>query len=139
MADRDGPIRIDQSDGRLCLIRCRQPARQLYAPAASDRLALVQSAKRPAARQRRRPDAEIGGGEVSFRSLPLGSVYSITSSARASKAGGTSRASILAACMLMTSSNLVDCRNGRSEGFAPFRMQLHWLPICRNVSARLVP
>src|SRR5262245_53700364 len=36
------------------------------APAASDRLAPKRSARRPAARQRPRPDAEKFGGEVSF-------------------------------------------------------------------------
>src|SRR5712691_9359698 len=38
----------------------------IRAPAATDRLARSQSASRPAARQRPRPDAEIAGGEVSF-------------------------------------------------------------------------
>src|SRR5262245_53382694 len=48
-----------------------------------DRLAPTRSSTTPAARQRRRPDAEIVcGGEVSFLNLP--SHHSITSSARAS-------------------------------------------------------
>ena len=41
------------------------------APAATDRLAPSRCARRPAARQRPRPDAEICGGEVSLWSLPL--------------------------------------------------------------------
>ena len=45
--------------------------------------------------------------------------YSITSSARASSVGGTSRPSALAVFRLMTSSNLVGCSTGRSAGFAP--------------------
>ena len=45
--------------------------------------------------------------------------YSITSSAAVSKPGGTSRPSALAVCRLMTNSNLVDCKTGRSAGFAP--------------------
>jgi hypothetical protein len=49
--------------------------------------------------------------------------YSITSSARASSAGGTSRPSIRAVWALMTNSNLVDCTTGRSAGFAPLRMR----------------
>ena len=49
--------------------------------------------------------------------------YSITSSARASSLGGTSRPSVLAVCWLMTSSNLVACRTGKSAGFWPFRMR----------------
>ncbi len=47
--------------------------------------------------------------------------YSITSSAAVSKPGGTSRPSALAVCRLMTNSNLVDCKTGRSAGFAPLR------------------
>src|SRR6476659_10818083 len=49
--------------------------------------------------------------------------YSITSSARASSVGGTVSPSILAVWALMTSSNLVDCTTGRSDGFAPLRMR----------------
>src|SRR6266851_2063471 len=49
--------------------------------------------------------------------------HSITSSARASSAGGTLRPSVLAVWALMTSSNLVDCTTGRSAGFAPLRMR----------------
>jgi hypothetical protein len=55
-----------------------------YAPAATDRTAPAQSARQPEEQQYQMPDAEIGGGEVSFRSLPLWSLYSITSSAMAS-------------------------------------------------------
>ena len=50
-------------------------------------------------------------------------LHSITSSARASSVGGTSRPSILAVSALMTSSNLVDCTTGRSAGLAPLRMR----------------
>ena len=49
--------------------------------------------------------------------------HSITSSARASSVGGTSRPSALAVLRLMTSSNLVACTTGRSAGFAPLRMR----------------
>src|SRR5712691_6886320 len=45
--------------------------------------------------------------------------YSITSSAVASRVGGTARPSILAVEALMTNSNLVDCTTGKSAGFAP--------------------
>src|SRR5262245_62135132 len=109
MADRVAPIEIDQLDGRLCPIRFQRPARQLYAPAAPDRLAPSRCATAPAARQRLRSDAEQFGGEVSFRSLPLYSRYSITSSARASSVGGTSRPSALAVIRLTARSNLVGC------------------------------
>ena len=49
--------------------------------------------------------------------------YSITSSARASSVGGTSRPSALAVLRLMTSSNLVGACTGRSAGFSPLRMR----------------
>ena len=49
--------------------------------------------------------------------------HSITSSARASSVGGTSRPSALAVLRLITSSNLVGCMTGRSAGLAPLRMR----------------
>ena len=48
--------------------------------------------------------------------------HSITSSARASSIGGTSRPSVLAVLRLMTNSNLVGCSTGRSAGFTPRRI-----------------
>src|SRR6516165_8702151 len=50
-------------------------------------------------------------------------LHSITSSARASRVGGTSRPIALAVCRLMTNSNLVACTTGRSAGFSPLRMR----------------
>ena len=47
--------------------------------------------------------------------------HSITSSARASSVGGTSRPSAWAVFRLMTSSYLVDACTGRSAGFSPRR------------------
>src|SRR5262249_59888466 len=49
-------------------------------------------------------------------------LYSITSSARTSSVDGTLRPSALAVLRLMTSSNLVGCSTGSSEGFAPLRI-----------------
>jgi hypothetical protein len=49
--------------------------------------------------------------------------YSITSSARASRAGGMSRPSVLAVLRLMTNSYLVGACTGRSAGFSPLRMR----------------
>src|SRR5262245_38751939 len=51
--------------------------------------------------------------------LNLPSHHSITSSASCWRCTGTSRPSALAVCRLMTNSNLVDCKTGRSPGFAP--------------------
>jgi hypothetical protein len=48
--------------------------------------------------------------------------YSITSSARTSKEGGTVRPSALAVLRLITNSNLVGCSTGRSEGLVPLRI-----------------
>src|SRR5262249_26881748 len=48
--------------------------------------------------------------------------HSITSSARGSSVGGTSRPSALAVLRLTTNSNLVPCWIGKSDGFAPLRM-----------------
>src|SRR5215475_10584064 len=55
--------------------------------------------------------------------LNLPSHHSITSSARASRFGGTSMPSARAVDRLMTSSNLLDCTTGKSSGFAPLRMR----------------
>src|SRR5262249_38830825 len=50
-------------------------------------------------------------------------LHSITSSARVSNVGGTSRPSALAVLRLITNSNLVGCITGKSAGFAPLRMR----------------
>src|SRR5262249_42505177 len=50
----------------------------------------------------------------------LAALHSITSSARASSVGGTSRPSAFAALRLIANSNLVGCTTGRSAGRAPF-------------------
>src|SRR5262249_79639 len=47
--------------------------------------------------------------------------HSISSSARNWIELGTSMPSALAVCMLITNSNFVDCKTGRSAGFAPLR------------------
>ena len=50
-------------------------------------------------------------------------LYSITSSARASKDGGRVRPSAFAVLRLITSSYLVGACTGRSAGFSPLRMR----------------
>src|SRR5262249_26692996 len=62
-----------------------------------------------------RPAAEQGDEVAAF--------HSITSSARASSVGGTSRPSALAVFRLITNSNLVGACTGRSAGFSPLRMR----------------
>src|SRR5262245_40823776 len=48
--------------------------------------------------------------------------YSITSSARASSVGGTSRPSAFAVLRFITRSNFVGCSTGRSMGLVPLRI-----------------
>jgi hypothetical protein len=48
--------------------------------------------------------------------------YSITSSARASKMGGTSKPSCLAVLRLMRNSNVVGPSTGRSPGLVPLNI-----------------
>src|SRR5262249_32909581 len=52
----------------------------------------------------------------------LAPLHSITSSARASSWGGTSRPSAFAVLRLITSSNFVGCSTGKSAGLAPLRI-----------------
>ena len=61
----------------------------------------------------------------------LAPLHSITSSARASRFGGTSSPSVLAVLRLMTNSNLVGCWTGRSAGLAPLRMRPTYEPATR--------
>src|SRR5262249_20624929 len=60
---------------------------------------------------------------VSSRASSLLYLHSMTSSARASSVGGTSRPSSFAVLRLMANSNLVGACTGRSVGFAPLRMR----------------
>src|SRR5262245_31331707 len=65
--------------------------------------------------------------------------YSITSSARASSAGGTSSPSVLAVLRLITNSYLVGACTGRSAGFSPLRMRPTYGAPRRYWSARFAP
>jgi len=60
-------LRCAESGARGCRTRRQRWPERSRAPAATDRLARKQSETWPAARPRPRPDAEIGGGEVSRR------------------------------------------------------------------------
>src|SRR5262249_42276363 len=66
---------------------------------------------------RERPRHRCAGQQRDERAAP----HSITSSARASSVGGTSRLSAFAVLRLITSSNLVACTTGRSAAFSPLR------------------
>src|SRR5262249_598499 len=68
-----------------------------------------------------RKDRECGSTCRQTQKLSGGKFHSITSSARASSVGGTSRPSALAVLRLMINSTLVACWTGRSAGFSPLR------------------
>ena len=63
--------------------------------------------------------------------------YSITSSARASSAGGMVSPSAFAVLRLMTSSNLVGCSTGKSAGLAPLRILSTYVAARRQTSKKL--
>src|SRR5438067_1200401 len=65
--------------------------------------------------------ADVAGGP--FATSRHRDVYSITSSARADRVGGTSIPSAFAVLRLITSSNFVDRSIGRSPGLSPLRMR----------------
>src|ERR1700747_2664207 len=68
--------------------------------------------------RRERPDGHRAA-EQRYERAPF---HSITSLARASSVGGTSRPSALAVLRLITSSYLVGACTGKSAGFAPLRI-----------------
>jgi hypothetical protein len=65
----------------------------------------------------------LGLAQGKFHLAASLSRYSITSSARASSIGGTSRPSALAATRLMVKSNSAGCIIGKSAALSPFRMR----------------
>ena len=65
--------------------------------------------------------------------------YSITSSARPSSIGGTSRPIAFAALRLITSSNLVGCSTANSPGLAPLRILSTYTATRSNDALRLGP
>src|SRR5262249_45116755 len=69
---------------------------------------------------RERPSSRCAAEQRDERAPPY---HSITSSARASSAGGTSRPSVLAALRLIARSYLGGNCSGRSAGISPFRMR----------------
>src|SRR5262249_53960638 len=69
----------------------------------------------------------------------LAAFHSITSSARASSIGGTSRPIALAVFRLITSSNLVGAWIGRSPGFSPFRIRSTYRAACAYMSRTSIP
>src|SRR5262249_28113790 len=85
--------------------------------------------------RRERPRARRAAEERDERA-PL---HSITSSARASSVGGTSRPSALAVVRLITRSNLVGCSTGRLAGFAPRKILSTWSAARRHSSSWFGP
>src|SRR5262249_23059814 len=80
-------------------------------------------AEKPNDRYRLRARRERPRRSTTEQRDQLAALHSITSSARASSVGGTSRPSILAVVRLMTNSKLVACTTGRSAALAPLRMR----------------
>src|SRR5262245_2144720 len=70
-----------------------------------------------------RPRGERPRGRAAEQRDERAAPHSITSSARASSGGGTSRPSVLAVLRLISSSYLVGACTGRSAGFVPLRMR----------------
>src|SRR5438874_10266888 len=66
-------------------------------------------------------------------------VYSITSSARASRVDGMSMPFALAVLRFTTSSNLVGCSTGKSAGFAPLKILSTKTAVRRNKSRASAP
>src|SRR5262245_38211346 len=69
-----------------------------------------------------RPRRERPRGRAAEQRDELAALHSITSSARASTAGGTVRPNAFAIFKLMTISIFVENSIGRSPGFAPFKI-----------------
>src|SRR5262245_38629243 len=63
------------------------------------------------------------GGRLAVERDEIAALYSITSSARASRVSGTVRPSVLAVLRLIARSYLVGAWTGRSAGFSPLRMR----------------
>src|ERR1700738_2356417 len=106
----------------LDVARYRQPLTKCGQEAAIERY----RAEEPDHRHRwllRARGERPGDGRPAEKRDEVASCHSITSSAVASRVGGTARPSILAVEALMTNSNLVDCTTGKSAGFAPLRMR----------------
>src|SRR5262249_60512426 len=93
----------------------------------------------PAHRYAATKSFDIGGGEFSPWPILLPPRHSITSSARASSVGGTSRPSALAVFRLITNSNLVGAWTGSSAGFAPLKILSTKNAAPRNIRALLRP
>src|SRR5262249_16207549 len=78
---------------------------------------IIRLGKRVAKRSDLRPCCSADEGDERT------SLHSITSSASSCIEFGTARPNALAVLRLITSSNLVACTTGRSEGFSPLRMR----------------
>jgi hypothetical protein len=86
---------------------------------------------------KRRESGRTGPRRPNF--TDVAQLYSITSSARASSIGGTSRPSALAVFRLITNSYCVGCRTGISAGFEPFKICPTYSPAWRYIQLMLGP
>lgn len=85
-------------------------------------------------------DRLLRGSEITRRAI-TGSrpPHSITSSAIASTLGGIVKPNVLAVVRLITNSNFVGRRTGKSPGFSPFKTRLTYMPAWRYPSTKLMP
>src|SRR5262249_13703942 len=83
--------------------------------------AWTQNADAPQALRLLRARHERPRGRAAEKRYELSPLHSITSSASASSVGGNSSPSASAVCKLITNSNLLACRIGKSAGFSPLR------------------
>src|SRR5262245_50267283 len=77
-----------------------------------------------------RPQRPRGRRAAEYRD-ELAPLHSITSSARASRVGGTVRPSALAVTRLIEKSNTAGCITGNSAALSPFKMRPAYVPSCR--------
>jgi hypothetical protein len=119
--------------------RCCAP-QQFWRPGLPQRVKSIGSTRPTTSRQSAVPPIAIELVLAAVRRLvPLADVsrcsiyhyYSITSLARASSIGGTSRPSAFAVFTLMTSSKLVACWTGRSAALSPPRILATYPAVAR--------
>jgi hypothetical protein len=109
--------------GNLAMLDATRLASSIVICFASMASASVNGHRRMPRQNRLRPSPR---SHRKFVGVPWGrkaASHSITSSARASSVGGTSRPSARAVLRLITSSYLVGACTGRSAGFSPLRMR----------------
>ena len=139
------------------------PARRIWTPPGSDRLWPSRDCRRSGLAALKLPFANYGTRPTAAGRLSAKQTFNesgliddrgeqrqpfdqsatrphwITSSARSSTDCGIVMPSAFAVFMLITRSNLVGCRTGKSAGLAPLRIRPVYTPAWRCTSGRLTP